>query len=188
MAVVEQEVDDMLSRNIIQPSKSPQSAPIVLVTNKDGSNRMCDFRKLSMEALHGSKVFSSLDLASGYWLVPIAASAIPKTAFVTPDGGHYGFLRLPFGLCNAPGKLQRLMTAIFNEYLFSFLIFLDDVLVFSKSEEDHEEHLRIVFEAVRNANLKLKPKKGKLYQNSVTYLRYKISAERFHPMREKSEH
>ena len=139
---------------------------------------MCvDFRKLNevtrkdafpvpridqfLDNLHGGKVFLTLDLASGYWQVPLAESAIPKTAFVTTDGGHYEFLRLPFGLCNASGTFQRLMAAIFNECLSSFvLIFLDDVLGFSKSEE---ELLRIMFEALRKANLKLKPKKCKLY-------------------------
>ena len=110
--------------------------------------------------------------------MPLAESAIPKTALVTPDGGHYEFLRPAFGLCNAPGTFQRLMTAIFNDYIFSFvLIFLNEVLVFSKTEEEHKEHLRIVFEALRKANLKLKPKNCKLYQNSVAYLGYKLTSK-----------
>ena len=177
ITVVKKEIEDMLARNIIRPSNSPYSAPIVLVTKKDGSNRMCtDFRRLNevtkkdafplpridqiLDHLHGATIFSSLDLASGYWQVPLAESAIPKTAFVTPDGGHYEYLRRPFGLCNAPGTFQRLMTSIFNEYLFSFvLIFLDDVLVFSRNVEEHEKHMRLVFHALRQANLKLKPKK-----------------------------
>ena len=121
--VVKQELDDMLSRNIIRPSKSPHSAPIVLATKKDGSKILCvDFTKLNevarkdafplpridqvLDHLHRAKVFSSPDLASGYWQVPLAESAIPKTAFVTPDVGNYEFLRLPFGLCNAPGTIQ----------------------------------------------------------------------------------
>ena len=174
----------MLLRNIIRPSKRPYIAPIVLVTNKDGSNRMCvDFRKLNeatrkdafplpridqiFDHHHGAKICSSLDLASGYWQGPLAESAIPKTALVTRE-----FLWLPFGLCNAPGTSQRLMTAIFNEYFFNFaLLFMDDVLVFSKSEE----------EALRKANLKLKPKKCKLYQNSLTYFGFKLSAEKISP-------
>ena len=138
----------------------------------------------SLDHLHGAKIFSSLELASRYWQVPLAEPALPITAFVTPDGGHYEFLRLPFGLCNAPGTFLRLMTAIFNEYLFSFvLIFLDDVLVFSKTEKEHKENLRIVFEALRKANLKLKSKKFKLYQNSVT----NSVPKQFLPMREKLE-
>ena len=131
-----------------------------------------------LDHLHGATIFSSLDLASGYWQVPLAESAIPKTAFVTPDAGHYEYLRLPFGLCNAPVTFQRLMTSIFNEYLFSFvLIFLDDVLVFSTNVEEHEKHMRLVFHALREANLKLKPKKCRLFQKSVTYLGFKLSPE-----------
>ena len=114
--------------------------------------------------------------------MPLSESAIPKTAFVTPDGGHYEYLRLPFGLCNAPGTFQRLMTSIFEKYLFSFvLIFLDDVLVFSKSEEEHHRHLKLVFDALREANLKLKPKKCRLFQQAVTYLGYKLSADGIAP-------
>ena len=176
------EIEDMLARNIIRPSNSPYSAPIVLDTKNDGSNRMCtDFRRLNevtkkdafplpqidqiLDHLHGATIFSSLDLASGYWQVLLAESAIPKTAFVTRIGGHYEYLRLPFGLCNAPGTFQRLMTSIFNEYLFSFvLIFLDDVLVFSRNVEEHEKHVRLVFRALRQANLRLKPKKCRLFQ------------------------
>ena len=162
---------------------SPYSAPIVLVTKKDGSNRLCtDFRRLNevtkkdafplpqidqiLDHLHGATIFSSLDLASGLCQVPLAESAMPKTAFVTPDGGHYEYLRLPFGLCNAPGTFQQLMTSIINEYLFSFvLIFLDDVLVFSRNVEEHEKHMRIVFHALRQANLKLKPKNAASFKN-----------------------
>ena len=92
------------------------------------------------------------------------------------------YLRLPFGLCNAPGTFQRLMTSIFKEYLFSFvLIFLDDVLVFSRNVEEHEKHMRLVFHALHQANLKLKPKKCRLFQESVTYLGYKLSPEGIAP-------
>ena len=123
ITVVKKEIEDMLARYIIRPSNSPCSSPIVLVTQKNGSNRMCtDFRRLNevtkkdafplprtgqiLDQLHGATIFSSLDLASGYWQVPLAESAIPKTAFVTPDGGHYEYLRLPFRICNA--TFQRL--------------------------------------------------------------------------------
>ena len=124
-----------------------------------------------LDHLHGATIFSSLDLASGYWQVPLAESAIPKTAFVTPDGGHYEYFRLPFGICNALGTFQRLMTSIFNEYLFSFvLIFMDDSLMFSRNGEEHEKQKRLVFHVLRHANLKHKPKKCRLFQETVTYL------------------
>ena len=132
MSVVKSEIEDMLTRGLLRPSNSPYSGPFVLVTKKDGSNRICvDFRKLNevtrkdafplsqidqiIDHLHGSKVFSNLDLASRYWQVPLVEAAIPKTAFVTPDGGHFQFLKLLIGLCNAPGTFQRLVKASFTE-------------------------------------------------------------------------
>ena len=199
ITVVKKEIEDMLARNINRPSNSPYSAPIVLVTSKDRSNRMCTvFRRLNevtkkddfpipridqiLDHLHGATIFSSLDLASGYWQVPLAESAIPKTALVTPDGGHYKYIRLPFGLCNAPGTFKRLMTSIFNKYLFSFVLkILDDVLVFSRNVEEHEKHMRLIFHALRQANLKLKPQKCRLFQKSVTYLENKLSPEGIAP-------
>ena len=193
----------MLSRKIIRPSNSPYSAPIILVTKKDGSNRMCtDFRRLNevtkkeafplpridqiLDHLHGATIFSSLDLAAGYWQVPLAVSAMTKTPFVSLHGGHYEYLRFPFGLCNASGTFQRLMTSILNEYLFSFvLIHLDDVLVYSENVKEHEKQMRHVFHALRQANLKLKPKKCRLFQESVTYLGYKLSPEGIAPVENK---
>ena len=185
----------MQARNIIRPSNRPYSAPIVHVTKKDQSNRMCtDIRRLNevakknvfpypridqiLDHFHGATVCSSLHIVSGYWQVPLAESATPKTAFVTSDGGNYEYLRLPFGLCNALGTFQRLTTSIFNENLFSFvLIVLDDVLVFNKNVEEHEKHMRHVFQALRQANLKLKPKNCHLFQKSATFLGYKLSPE-----------
>ena len=165
---------------MIQPSKSPYSAPIVLQTKKDGSWRFCvDYRKLNdvtvkeaflipkihqtFDALTGQKYFSSLDLASGYWQVPVAEEDRHKTAFVTPDGGFYEYVMMPFGLSNAPGTFQRLMNELFRDHLWKWaLVFLDDVLVYSKCEDDHFAHLKATFQLLRDANLKLKPKKCRL--------------------------
>ena len=180
---------------MIRRSKSPYSAPIVLQTKKDGSWRFCvDYRKLNeatvkdafpipkihqtFDALNGQKYFSSLDLASGYWQAPEAEEDQHKTAFVNPDGGFYEYVMMPFGLSNAPGTFQRLMNGLFREHLWKWaLVFLDDVLVYSKCEEDHFSHLKATFQLLREADLKLKPKKCRLVQREVTYLSHIIRNE-----------
>ena len=109
-----------------------------------------------------------LDIGKYPWLIV----TYQKLAFVSPYGGHYENLRLSSGLCNAPDTSQRLVTRIFIEYLFLFVLrFLDDVLVFSKNVEEHEKHMRLVFQSLRRANLKLKPKKCRLFEKIVTLLR-----------------
>ena len=192
---IRKELDKMLEKGVIVPSESPYSSPIVMVGKKDGSNRMCiDFRALNevtvkdaypiprigqtLDALEGASVFSSLDLASGYWQVPLAPNDRHKTAFVTPDGGLYEFVKMPFGLCNAPATFQRLMNEIFKHILYKFvLIFLDDVLVFSQNEDQHLQHLEETFVLLRKANLKLKPKKCCFFQSEVSYLGHVINAD-----------
>ena len=132
----------------------------------------------TFDALNGQKYFSSLDLASGYWQVPVAEEDRHKTAFVTPDGGFYEYVMMPFGLSNAPGTFQRLMNELFRDHLWKWaLVFLDDVLVYSKCENDHFAHLKATFQLLREANLKLKPKKCRLVQKEVTYLSHIIGNE-----------
>ena len=188
LPAVREEIKEMLDKGVIVPSKSPYSSPIVMVPKKDGTNRMCiDYRKLNevttkdayplprigqtIDALQGAGYFSSLDLASGYWQVPVAEKDRPKTAFCTPDGGLYEFVKMPFGLTNAPATFQRLMNEIFKQDLFKHvLIFLDDLLVYSETPAEHLVHLEKVFQKLRAAGLKLKPKKCDLFQTQVNYL------------------
>ena len=195
LPIVQQEVEDMLKRGVIQHSNSPYSAPIVLARKKDGSWRFCvDYRRLNevtvkdafpipkieqtFDALNGAKLFSTLDLASGYWQVPVAPEDRHKTAFVTPDGGLYEYVRMPFGLTNAPGTFQRLMNNLFAQYIYKgVLIFLDDVLLYSGDVDQHMQNLRITFETLREANLRLKPKKCKFFQKQVDYLGHTIQAD-----------
>ena len=193
LPIVQQEVEDMLKRGVIQHSNSPYSAPIVLAKKKDGSWRFCVvYKRLNeitvkdafpipkieqtFDALNGAKLFSTLDLASGYWQVPVAPEDRHKTAFVTPDGGLYEYVRMPFGLTNAPGTFQRLMNNLFVQYIYKgVLIFLDDVLLYSGDIEQHTQNLKITFETLRKANLRLKPKKCKFFQ--VDYLGHTIQAD-----------
>ena len=129
----------------------------------------------TIDALQSAGFFSSLDLASGYWQVPVAREDRHKTAFCTPDGGLFEFVKMPSGLTNAPATFQRLMNNIFAPDLFQHvLIFLDDVLTYSKTPEEHLHHLEKVFLTLRRAGLKLKPKKCNLFQTEVHYLGHVI--------------
>ena len=185
LEAVREEIQELLEKGVIVPSKSPFSSPIVMVPKKDGSNRMCvDYRNLNsltvkdvyplprigqtIDALQGAGVFSSLDLASGYWQIPVAAKHRHKTAFCTPDGGLYECLKLSFGLTNAPPTFQRNMNNIFQDDLYKHvLIFLDDVLTFSRTPEEHLEPLEKVFRVLRKSGSRRKPKKCNLFRTEI---------------------
>ena len=129
----------------------------------------------TIDALQGAGFFSSLDLASGYWQVPVAREDRHKTAFCTPDGGLFEFVKMPFGLTNAPATLQRLMNNISAADLFQHvLIFLYGVLTYSKTPNDHLHYLEKAFLTLRRAGLKLKPKKCNFFQTEVHYLGHVI--------------
>ena len=192
--VVEQEVDRMLREDIIQPSSSPYASPICLVPKPDGSTRFCvDYRKLNsqtvrdsyplpniqdvIDSLTGSTVFSTLDLKSAYWQVPLSKDSIPKTSFIC-HRGQYEFKRMSFGLRNAPAIFQRFMNKIFAPYLGIFVyVYLDDIIVFSKSAADHDEHLRKVFDVLREHGLSLKPEKCHIGLSELKLLGYIINAQ-----------
>ena len=189
----------MLETGVIVSSKSPFSSPIVMVPKKDGTNRMCiHYRKINeitvedayplprisqtSDALQGAGFFSALDLASGYWPVLVAREDRHKTAFCTPDGGLFEFVKMPFGLTNASATFQRLMNNIFSADLFQHvLIFLDDVLTYSKTPNDLLHNLEKVFLTLRRAGLKLKPKKCNLFQTEVHYLGHVIDKDKIRP-------
>ncbi len=174
--VIEAQVQKMLLDKIISPSKSPWSSPIVLVTKKNGEIRFCnDYRKLneitvkdayplpriddSLASLINKAWFSSLDLAAGYHQIPMDPVDKLKTAFIT-DSGLYEYNVLPFGLCNAPATFQRFMDIVLAGLKWKILlVYIDDILVFSETFEEHIAHLQTVFQRIREAKLQLQKRR-----------------------------
>ena len=191
---VEAHLEDLLKRGIIQPSSSPYAAPIVVVRKKNGEIRLCcDYRKLNqktrrdsfplpridecLDALGGAKLFTTLDLASGYHQVAMDEDDKAKTAFTCPFG-LYEWNRMPFGLCNAPATFQRLMQSAMSPLIFRILlVYLDDLLVYSETYEKHLESLELVFCQLRQLGVKLKPSKCDFLQEEIAFLGHRISGQ-----------
>jgi hypothetical protein len=178
---------ELTKSGFIQPSKSPFGAPVLFVKKKDGTTRMCiDYRALNditvknsyplpridelFDRLQGARYFSKFDLRSGYHQIRVKAEDVPKTAFRTRYG-HYEFLVLPFGLTNAPATFMHLMHQTFREQLDDFVIvFLDDILVYSKTLVEHEVHVRKVLDILREQKLYAKESKCELFRTEVDFL------------------
>ena len=191
---LKKQLDELVASGFIKPSKSPFGAPVLFVKKKDGSMRMCvDYRDLNritvknryplprvdelFDRLRGAKYFSKIDLRSGYHQVRIDPDDVHKTAFRTRYG-HYEFLVLPFGLTNAPATFMHLMQSIFGPHLDSFVIvFLDDILIFSKTLQEHRKHVRIVLELLRNNKLYAKKSKCEFFKQSISFLGHVVSGE-----------
>lgn len=184
---LKKQIQQLIDGNLIRPSVSPYGSPVLFVKKKSGELRMCiDYRALNnltvknkypiprvddlLDQLSQAKYFSKLDLTSGYWQMRIKDADIPKTAF-TSRYGHYEFMVMPFGLCNAPSSFQYLMNSIFQEYLDDFVVvYLDDIMIYSRTEEDHLRHLKVVFDKLRDNKLYAKLKKCEFLKDSVEYL------------------
>ncbi|KAA0047001.1 ty3-gypsy retrotransposon protein [Cucumis melo var. makuwa] len=186
------QLQELLDKGFIRPSVSPWGAPVLLVKKKDGSMRLCiDYRELNkvtvknryplpriddlFDQLQGATVFSKIDLRSGYHQLRIKDGDVPKTAFRSRYG-HYEFIVMSFGLTNAPAVFMDLMKRVFREFLDTFLIvFIDDILIYSKTEAEHEEHLRMVLQTLRDNKLYAKFSKCEFWLKQVSFLGHVVS-------------
>ncbi len=188
------QLEELLAKGYIKPSKSPYGAPVLFVHKKDGTLRMCvDYRALNkatvknryplpriddlFDRLSGAKVFSMIDLRSGSYQIRIAEGDEKKTVCCTRYGS-YKFLVMPFGLTNAPATFCTFMNDIFQEWLDDFVVvYIDDILIYSGSLEEHAEYLRKVFQRLRENKLYAKLEKCEFGVTEVDFLGHKITQE-----------
>ena len=197
---VKSEIQSMLDMNIIELSDSPYSSPVVLVSKKDGSNRFCiDFRRLNKitvfdaEPMSNSEeifvklakdnFFTKIDLAKGYWQIPVKQSDRPKTAFVTPDG-LYQFCMMPFGLVNAPATFSRLMRSLLRD-IDHVDNYIDDILIHTPSLEEHFQTLNKVLRRLREAGLTARPSKCIVCYEQLQFLGHMVGKGQLAPDQDK---
>ncbi|UYV77009.1 hypothetical protein LAZ67_14002807, partial [Cordylochernes scorpioides] len=201
---IQTEVDKMLDAGIIRHSESPWSSPVILVKKKDGNWRFCvDYRRLNkvtkkdvyplpriddtLDSLKGAKFYSSMDLRSGYWQIEVDEADREKTAFITPDG-LYEFLVMLFGLCNAPSTFERMMDKILKGLKWTMAVcYLDDIVVYSKSFNEHLHRLEIILQCLDKAELRLNPKKCLFGTKRIRVFGHLVDSKDIYPDPEKIE-
>ena len=190
--LIKEQIKELLDGGAIRPSSSPWGSPVLFVKKPDGSLRFCvDYRALNsltvkdryplprgeelLDQLGGSRYFSSLDLRSGYWQCKVAEQDIEKTAFLTRYG-QFEWIVMPFGLCNAPATFMRTMNNLFVDLLDKgVIVFLDDILIYSSSLEEHNRLLGLVLERLQKHSFFCKLKKCSFYQTSTTFLGFDVT-------------
>ena len=196
--IIRDQIKEMLAHGIIRKGTGPWSFPVCLVMKKNGQIRFCiDYRKLNeitvknayplpriddiLDAMNGCLYFSSLDMFSGYWQLPILESDKVKTGFITSEG-LYEWNCLPFGLCNAPSVFQEYMNKVLGGILWIYtLVYLDDISVFSRTFEDHLKHLEEIFRRINKYNLRLNPKKCKFASPEIKFLGHIVKRDGISP-------
>ena len=176
---------------MICSSHSSWSAPIIVVPKGDeGKHLVIDHRALNkvtrkftwpmpkvediFSKLNGATYFTTLDLCMGYHYIPLDKSSIPKTAFNLPFG-KYEYIKVPFRLAQAPAYFQELMTGILKDFPFA-IAYLDDIIIFSKTPQEHLSHICLVFEKIKAANLSMKKSKCNFFSKEIQYLGHILSA------------
>lgn len=200
--ILVEEISKLLKAGFIRPSTSPYSAPVLFVKKKDGSYRMCiDYRGLNLitvknryplpniedllNNLRGAKYFSKLDLRSGYHQIRIRKEDVEKTGFSTKNG-HWEFLVMPFGLTNAPATFQNFMNDIFRPFLDDFVnVYLDDILIFSKTRKEHIKHIKRVLDVLKANKLVANLKKCEFMKTELEFLGFKVNSKGIHVTDEK---
>ncbi|GKC24625.1 putative reverse transcriptase domain-containing protein [Tanacetum coccineum] len=197
MLELSNQLKELQEKGFIRPSHSPWGAPVLFVKKKDGSMRMCiDYRELNkltiknryplpriddlFDQLQGACCFSKIDLRSGYHQLRVREEDIPKTAFRTRYG-HFEFTVMPFGLTNAPAIFMDLMNRVCKPYLDKFVIvFIDDILIYSKSEEEHEVHLKTILDLLEKEKLYAKFSKCEFWLKEVQFLGHVVNRDGIH--------
>ena len=199
---VKEEIDKLLEAGVIRNSHSSWSAPIIVVPKEDRGKRLViDYRALNkvtrkfiwpmlkvediFSQLNGTKYFSTLDLRAGYHHIGLTADSIPKTAFTSPFG-KYEYVKAPFGLAQAPVYFQELMTGVLNNLPFA-MAYLDDIIIYSSTPEEHLQHIKTVFEELRHAKLSMKLSKCHFFAKEIQYHGHILGVEGIRPVPAKTE-
>jgi hypothetical protein len=201
---IENQVEKLKNENLIRDSNSRYCSPVVMVKKKDGSVRFCvDYRKINnitvkdkfplpridetLDRLGSSQYFTSIDLKSGYWQIPIKESDKDKTAFVTHNG-LYEWNVIPFGLCNAPATFQRYMNSILGKLGWEFcLVYLDDIIIFSNDFEEHVNYVCSVLKEILKSGLRINFSKSRFFCRKIEYLGYVIDSSGISISKEKTK-
>ena len=199
---VKEEIDKLLEAGVIRNSHSSWSAPIIVVPKGDGGKRLViDYRALNkvtrkfvwlmpkvediFSQLNGAKYFSTLDLRAGYHHIGLTTDSIPKTAFTSPFG-KYEYVKVPFGLAQAPAYFQELMTGVLKDLPFA-MAYLDNTIIYSSTPEEHLEHIKMVFEKLCDAKLSMKLSKCHFFAKEIQYLGHILGKEGIKPVPAKTE-